>query len=60
MLFLSTIELLVDNFQNFSVFVLMWYGVVLFLIFLERLFLLNSLVTPNLSLKMKIVSDNGA
>ena len=60
MLFLSTIELLVDNFQNLSVFVLMWYGVVLFLIFLERLFLLNSLVTPNLSLKMKIVSDNGA
>ena len=60
MLFLSTIELLVDNFQNLSVFVLMWYGVVLFLIFLERLFLLNSLVTPNLSSKMKIVSDNGA
>ena len=60
MLFLSTIELLVDNFQNLSVFVLMWYGMVLFLIFLERLFLLNSLVTPNLSLKMKIVSDNGA
>ena len=60
MLFLSTIELLVDDFQNLSVFVLMWYGVVLFLIFLERLFLLNSLVTPNLSSKMKIVSDNGA
>ena len=60
MLFLSTIELLVDNFQNLSVFVLMWYGVVLFLIFLERLFLLNSLVTPNLSSKMKIVSDSGA